>query len=210
MIQHYTTLVSTLFSTYSCYQTNFREEQGRPVCTTTPLFLNQTILSYQIQQGQFVSGLFSPGFFAANETYPNNLLCLYNVRCSSGHLVYFNIVRKKLQDPVNGSCVDFIQIERPSLNQQLVTCGSDLERFQGIEEGALNVVFWTDSNVTDCGFFISAVCFDPSTLNAKKKKICENFPIYNTGKQYAVSIIDWYQLSGSRMQMFRTNIEQFV
>ena len=159
-------MVSALFSTYSCYQTNFREEQGRPVCTTTPLFLNQTILSYQIQRGQFVSGLFSPGFFAANETYPNNLLCLYNVRCSSGHLVYFNIVRKKLQDPINGSCVDFIQIERPSLNQQLVTCGSDLERFQGIEEGALNVVFWTDSNVTDCGFFMSAVCFDPSTLNA--------------------------------------------
>lgn len=136
------------------------------MCTSTPLFLNQTILSYQIQRGQFVSQLFSPGFFAANETYANNLACLYNVRCSSGHLVYFNIIRKKLQDRVNDRCVDFVQLERPSVNRQLVTCGSDLERLQGIEAGALNVVFWTDNNVTDCGFFMSTVCFDPSTLNA--------------------------------------------
>ena len=155
-----------MLSTLSCYQTNTREEQSRTVCTATPLFQNQTILTYQIQRRQFVSGLFSPGFFAANETHQNNLLCLYNVRCSSGHLVYFNIVREKLQDLVNGSCVDFIRVDRPSLNRELVTCGSDLERFQGIEAGALSVEFRTDSDVTDCGFFMSAVCFDPSTLNA--------------------------------------------
>ena len=168
-----------IFSTLSCYQTNIREEQGRTVCTATPLFQNRTILTYQIQRGQFVSGLFSPGFFAANETHPNNLLCLYNVRCSSGHLVYFNIVREKLQNLVNGSCVDFIRVDRPSLNRELVTCGSDLERFQGIEAGSLNVEFRTDSNVTDCGFFMSAVCFDPSTLNAPG---CSNPNVTNSGR----------------------------
>ena len=152
-------------STHSCYLTSDHEEQGIPLCTATPLFQNETIAAIHFQGDQFVAGLFSPGFFAANETYANNLHCHYNVQCSPGKILYFNLVRESIQDAVDGDCVDFIKISRPSLNRELVTCGSDLEGFGGNEAGALSVKFSTDGAVGDCGFFLAAVCFDPATLN---------------------------------------------
>ena len=102
----------------------------------------------------------------ANETYINNLQCQYNVQCSPGKILYFNIVRQSIQETVDGNCVDFIKVNRPSLNRELVTCGSDLEGFGDNEAEALSVEFSTDGAVGDCGFFLFAVCFDPSTLNS--------------------------------------------
>ena len=146
-------------STRSCYQT-FIDNEG--VCTATPLFQNEPIPLIQIKQRQFLAGIFSPGFFSANETYANDLLCRYNVECPQGLLLYFKILRESLQNPVNGKCVDSIHIDRPTLNTKLETCGDQNEGFENLEMSNLRVEFRTNDEIGNCGFFIFALCFDPS------------------------------------------------
>ena len=147
----------------SCYETDIAEDGG--ICTLTPLFLNQDIPQIQFQIDQSLSGVFSPGFFNGNETYASDLLCRYNVQCPASNLLYFEIIQQNLEGAVDGTCVDALRINRPSLNSTLVTCGSDNEGFADIEMDNLQVEFRTNSVVGDCGFFVFALCFDPLREN---------------------------------------------
>ncbi|XP_055894895.1 uncharacterized protein LOC106050871 isoform X3 [Biomphalaria glabrata] len=89
----------------------------------------------------------SPGLLEGG--YPNNQLCRWNIILPSALKIILTIENTDLQEPVNGSCSDYLQISTG--NSTLVfTCGSrKTPQFVSTLETSVNVTFHSDENDED-------------------------------------------------------------
>ena len=166
---------------YGIYQTRIRADNNKFECQyrkPNAVFLrskkskgHQKIIDIGTEELRII---YSPGFeLIPQENYPNQVLVNYSIQCGEGELAFYNITDIDLQEKCDGSCVDYVEVNRGDYGTS-ESCGQEAgDNMLSLNTNHFTVIFRSSFNFVHSGFRAYIICFphgDFETTDTQRRK----------------------------------------